>query len=119
MCSRTAAEQDLPPSGFCIAITAKKIRRLHFVGSCWRVPGEHYKTFSCWGEVLPPVHEIDVVCSTCFPGGDVKRPETKVAEVEEEECSSSSSSSSSPSAASSDKPRAKKRKGATGAASAP
>ena len=102
---RGAAEAAASPSGFCIAITSKKVRRLHFVGSCGKIPGEHYKQFVTWGDLMPPEHEVDVVCSNCFPGGVAKAPKNEP-EVSEASTSSSSSSSSS----GSESPRPKKAK---------
>ena len=83
------------------------MRRLHFVGSCGKVPGEHYRNFETWGSVMPPESELDCVCSICFRGGLV-RPQEVADTVEDMESSSSSDSSSS----SSSEPSGKKRKSA-------
>ena len=105
--ARTLADTELPPEGFVIAITKRKVRRLHFVGNCGKVPGEHYKIFERWGNVLPPESEIDVTCSICFRGDRSKVLVRTLAPDEEgdelrAETSSSSSSESSSSTASSD-----------------
>ena len=38
------------PAGFVVSKTSSKLRRLHFAGSCSRVPGIHYH---CQGTFLP------------------------------------------------------------------
>ena len=92
------------PEGFVIAVTTRRVRRLHFVGCCGKVPGEHYKVFEVWGDLLPPDHEVDVTCTVCF-GGDKSSPRAKAqalggeALVAETSSSSSSDSSSSSSSA--------------------
>ena len=92
------AANEVPPSGFCIAITQRRVRRLHFVGNCGKVPGEHYKTYECWGQILPPEHEIDVTCDVCFrssKGMVLNQPLGPNENLEELPLGSSSSSSSS------------------------
>ena len=66
------AEASPPPEGFVIAITKRKLRRLHFVGCCGKVPGEHYADFEAWGDLLPPEEAIDVTCKVCFRGSKDK-----------------------------------------------
>ena len=77
-----------PPFGFVVSISRRGLhRKLHFVGSCFRVPEVHYKDFNVHGEPMPSELDIDSRCVTCFlAGGPV--------EVEGLEgfCSSSSSS---------------------------
>mgnify|MGYP003319360789 CR=1 FL=1 len=90
--------QEPPPSGFCIAITQRRVRRLHFVGNCGKVPGEHYKQYEVWGDLLPPEHAIDVTCDICFKGekGTVlTRSLGPTDNLEELQVGASSSSSSS------------------------
>ena len=95
--ARAAAEVEPPPSGFVVSIT-KQVRRLHFVGSCYRIPGEHYRSFDKWGTFLPPAAEIGVVCKNCFRGGWAAAE--ALAAGEDSSGSSSTSSSSSESDAS-------------------
>ena len=54
------------PAGFVISKTSSKLRRLHFVGSCSRVPGIHYHSFEAWGQTCPPEGEYDLKCINCF-----------------------------------------------------
>ena len=99
------AEEEQPPRGFCIAVTNRRVRRLHFIGNCGKVPGEHYKVFECWGDLLPPEHEIDVLCDICFRGNKallVKRPPAQDKPAEELAVATSSSSSSSSGSSSSE-----------------
>ena len=87
-----------------IAFTSKKVRRLHFVGACGKIPGEHYPNFEVWGELMPPDSEIDEICRNCFPRGD------DAAQAGTEEAPSSSSSSSSSTSSSGVELPAKKAK---------
>ena len=59
-------ENDPIPSGFVVALTAAKFRRLHFVGNCGRRPGEHYHTFEVFGDSPPDPLRYDKRCRQCF-----------------------------------------------------
>ena len=90
-------DEKAPPSGFVISITrGGQCRRLHFAGGCWRIPGEHFKRFDDYGQVVPPESSYTHRCKDCFPVGIVSRQ----AEDAEAEVSGSSGSSSSSSSAS-------------------
>ena len=57
-----------PSSGFVVAIVDRGKRRcLHFVGSCGKVPGEHYRLYECYGANMPDSADIDAKCKVCFP----------------------------------------------------
>ena len=74
------------PQGFVISKTrGGKCRRLHFVGGCWRVPGEHYRSFEDWAQQEPGAHEFNCRCADCFPA-------PKAAD-REEECEAEASES--------------------------
>ena len=90
-------ERDVAPpsSGFVISLTTGGFRRLHFVGACFRVPGEHYKHFIVCGMSLPADGEVDARCRQCFRGQDAE----KLAESDDSDSSSSTSTSALPSAA--------------------
>ena len=94
-----AAVNAVFSNGFVMARTKRKVRRLHFVGCCGKVSGEHYKDFEVWGDFLPPEEEIDVTC-LLFKGKDasllnlVPGPDKDTQELEESSSSSSSTSSS-------------------------
>ena len=60
-------ENDPIPSGFVVALTATKLRRLHFVGNCGRRPGEHYRSFEVYGDDAPKPLLYDKRCRQCFP----------------------------------------------------
>ena len=96
-----------------IAITKRKVRRLHFVGCCGKIPGEHYKVFEPYGDLLPPESAFDLVCGTCFRGEHLA-PASRAPGITEEELevvpSSSGSSSSSSSAESLGDSPVKRRK---------
>ena len=89
-------EEKAPPSGFVISITrGGQCWRLHFAGGCWRIPGEHFKRFDDYGQVVPPESTYTHRCKDCFPVGIVSR---QVEDAEAEMSGSSGSSSSSSSA---------------------
>ena len=96
---RASAEQESAPEGFIIQITQRKVRRLHFVGCCSKIPGEHYKVFECYGTMLPNEHDFDCICTACFKGGAFELGVASLgpgqAPREEEPSSSSSSASTS------------------------
>ena len=79
-----------PPAGFVVSKTSSKLRRLHFVGSCSRVPGIHYHCFETWGQTCPPNAEYDLKCINCFG-----RPVPTVDGSSSEDSGSSSSSTTS------------------------
>ena len=108
-----AADAEPVPEGFCIQYTIRKVRRLHFVGSCKKVPGEHCVEFDCWGDLMPPEFEFDVVCDVCFKGGLMSPVVLAPDDMEDEVLASSSSSSASSSESDSDVetgPAVKRRK---------
>ena len=84
--------------GFVVSITrGGRCRRLHFVGGCFRIPGEHYKNFEGFGQSVPEDHQYNLRCRDCFPA---ERPAVQKGERDEEgsdggESTSGSSSSSS------------------------
>jgi hypothetical protein len=109
------AERAAPPpklEGFIVSRTrGGRHRSLHHYGSCWRIPGVHFKVYDIWGNLCPPEHEVDSKCRDCF--GAAKELEAKAPEAEGEESATSSSSSSSVG-----KPPAKKNKSESTAAQA-
>ena len=105
-----AADLQGPPHGFVIAKTQKRIRRLHFVGCCGKVPGEHYRDFEVWGSIMPPENAVDVVCKTCFRGGVARETPKDDDQLEVDTSDSCSSSSSSSSSSAETAPAAKRRK---------
>ncbi len=44
----------------------KKLRRLHRVGNCFRIPGVHYLVFKDYGSQCPPSRSYDVICLDCW-----------------------------------------------------
>ena len=89
--------------------TTKKVKCLHFVGACGRIPGEHYKEFDVWGDEMPPEDKVDVLCRTCFKNGELPE-QALAAPADDEQIEASSSSSGSSSSSSSDSPRGKRAK---------
>ena len=67
-------EDDLPvaaPFGFVVSQVGARQRRLHFVGHCFRRPGEHYRDYVVFGDIVPTETDFDKVCCSCFPRGFV------------------------------------------------
>ena len=62
------------------------------MGSCWRLPGVHFKVYEVWGNIMPPEAEMQSKCLDCF--GAKRLPAEPESEDEESASSSSSSSSS-------------------------
>ena len=69
-------------------------RRLHFVGGCFRLPGEHYKCYESFGQAIPEPHLFNVRCKDCFPA-DKAVARAEEAEIAASESDGSSSASSS------------------------
>ena len=89
-------DEAVPPkSGFVIAFSDKgRMRRLHYVGACFRVPGEHYRQYTCHGDMMPEDNLIDARCKQCFPEGrPAPTPPGEVDSGDEEDSTSSSRSS--------------------------
>ena len=60
---RAAREE---PAGYIVAISQRgRFRRLHFAGTCWRIPGLHYHKFEDYGDTVPTA--VHARCSDCFP----------------------------------------------------
>ena len=56
------------PTAFFVSVTRGGLcRRLHYAGFCFRVPGEHIKTFEDWGQSEPADHVFSLRCKDCFP----------------------------------------------------
>ncbi len=56
--------------GHVISISIKtKIRTLHFLGSCFRIPGVHYRHYEVVGNRIPEQHEYESRCRACWKEG--------------------------------------------------
>ena len=69
------------------------MRRLHFVGGCWRVPGDHYRHFEDWGQQLPPASRFAARCKDCF-GKEAEKPVVPTKPEDDESVSETSAESS-------------------------
>ena len=58
---------EAAPHGFVVAEVSAKMRRLHFVGECFRAPGMHYRSFRSFVDECPPMEAFDRRCKDCFP----------------------------------------------------
>ena len=91
---------DEPPTGFIISISMRgACRRLHFAGGCFRVAGEHYKTYESFGQSCPSAELYSHRCKDCFPNGAVAAAREEVDMEVSEGADASASSSSAASAA--------------------
>ena len=84
------------PGTFVLSVVGRSKRRtLHQVGSCYRIPGVHYKEFMVVGDSRPSLEQGEKLCATCF-GKQQKIFEeaSSAAESVEAELSSDSSSTS-------------------------
>ena len=85
---------DEPPQGFIIAKTQQGcIRRLHFAGGCWRVPGKHYMDYIDCGQECHSHELIHARCTDCLPGDEIKKDVDEEASQEAEGADTSSSES--------------------------
>ncbi len=50
-------------------IGRRQVRRLHFVGLCYRRPGWDYRDYIHYGDELPNPCDYDLVCRQCWPEG--------------------------------------------------
>ena len=90
-------EDELPrvsPHVFVVSQIGARRRRLHFVGHCFRRPGEHDKDFIVFGDTVPDEGDFDKVCCSCFPRGFVLNDSAP----QEDESSDSSSTTDWPGA---------------------
>ena len=87
-------EDDPIPSGFVVAITVSKLRRLHYVGNCGRRPGVQYRSFEVFGDNPPDPIRYDKRCRQCFPEekGLVEVAQPGAMETMDDESDSSGSS---------------------------
>ncbi len=66
---------DEPVTGYvCSVLGRRRVRRLHYVGLCYRRPGWDYAEYERHGDVAPAATEYDLVCRQCWPDG---RPEER------------------------------------------
>ena len=78
---REAEERVLPPRRLCasallsggaagcyvVSITGhKRLRRLHLMGACFRVPGIHFGEFEVLGSEAPSPDLYDAICKSCW-----------------------------------------------------
>ncbi len=65
-----------PVTGYvCSVLGKRRVRRLHYVGLCYRRPGWDYAEYERHGDTVPPASAYDLVCRQCWPGG---RPDRQV-----------------------------------------
>ena len=84
-------EEEAPVCGFVVAITSSRLRRLHFVGNCGKIPGVHYRSYEAFDNEVPDATKYDRRCRSCFPEY-FKRDASGPAEDEDSSGSSTHSS---------------------------
>jgi hypothetical protein len=88
-----------PPHGYIISISAKKrVRRLHLMGACHRIPGLDYVDYEVAGDQCPSSDKYDDYCRHCWRGGTQPSAKTEEDEGSQESVATDSESSSSGSA---------------------
>jgi hypothetical protein len=81
-----------------ISIVGNKLRTLHRVGKCWRVPGVHYQIFETISEAdARSGAAYKRTCKDCFRKKSCKGGKRKLSVVSTDSDDSSENSSSSPS----------------------
>ena len=80
-------------TGYAVSISGcQRIRRLHFMGACFRVPGLDYLDFEILGDSIPNSDLYDVYCGQCWAGGEGPPRALDAEEVEDGDTSSSEDS---------------------------
>ena len=60
-------DPEVPSAGYVVAKTQRgSFRRVHRVGGCKRIPGEHFLDWECF-DTLPPAYSYNARCLHCFP----------------------------------------------------
>ena len=78
---------------FVLSVVGRSKRRtLHQVGSCYRIPGVHYKEFLVVGDSRPTLELGEKLCTSCFGRQQLLVSEATASEPDSEEVSSVSSS---------------------------
>ena len=76
------------PPGFLVAY-GHKLRCLHYVGRCWRLPGRDIKKWDYFGQQQPSPSEYDHFCKHCWGKGATPGGDSEATRVEEDSGSSS------------------------------
>ena len=76
------------PRGFLVAY-GHKLRCLHYVGRCWRLPGRDIKKWNYYGQQQPSPSEYDHFCKHCWGKGAALGGDSEAPRVEEDSGSSS------------------------------
>ena len=93
---RQEAEDKAPTEGFVVShAKGSRVRRLHFMGGCWRIPGVHYHRYVSYGQEMPPPSAMNARCRECFPPAAEAEKAEVLAEPEDSDDSGTTSSSDS------------------------
>ncbi len=91
--ARSSTESEV--QGYVCSITGRRaVRRLHFVGLCYRRPGLDYSQYVQFNDVVPGPEDYDLVCRQCWPTGTPSARETAASSSVPSSDESSSSSDS-------------------------
>ena len=80
---------EVVPPGFLVAY-GHKLRCLHYVGRCWRLPGGDIKKWDFYGQQQPKPSEYDHFCKHCWVKGAVPGGDSDTATRAEDDSGSSS-----------------------------
>ena len=89
--NKVEATEVSPKEGYVVSISGKKkLRRLHFRGSCHRIPGIDYLDFEDFGRHLPAESQYDDYCRQCWRGRGPVQVDEESVHTESESSSSES-----------------------------
>ena len=74
--------------GYLVA-NGHKLRCLHYVGRCWRLPGRDIKNWQFYGQQQPTASEYDHYCRQCWSRGTLPGGDSEAAHTAEDSGSSS------------------------------
>ena len=89
--NKVEATEVSSKEGYVVSISGKKrLRRLHFRGSCHRIPGIDYLDFEDFGHHLPAESQYDDYCHQCWRDSGPVQVDEESVHTESESSSSES-----------------------------
>ncbi len=91
----TATESHEVPEGYIISVSSKKrIRRLHLMGACHRLPGIDYTNYIVAGDKCPGSDQYDDYCRHCWRGDAQPKDDEVISDESQYSVGSATESSS-------------------------
>ncbi len=92
---KDSGDLEVSRGTFVLSVVGRSKRRtLHRIGSCYRLPGVHYKEFLVVGDERPQLEVGEKLCASCFGRADKTAAEAVSSDLDVESASDSSSSTS-------------------------